>query len=284
MKSFVKNIIVFSLLLLALNMAGYQIVYKRYLSDYEEVKLNYKSYILGDSQGKAVGDLGEEIGVYNFSDDSDSYEDIYRKTTFLLLNTQIDTLFISVNDHTLSSYRDKRNNSDRSLVFEEKSFLGGVKYFLINRYLVLTNSKYRDIIKLSLKSEESDKKELEWNDYTEDEKKFYARRREKGQFVGKTQSARMKKYLRRIIKACKENNVVLIGVKFPITHQLNTLIINKSFFADEVLRGEKCEVFDFSKKLYQNPNMFKDTDHLNALGAKRFWELFYKELNRGNSF
>lgn len=280
MKSFVKNIIVFSLLLLVMNIAGYQIVYKRYLSDYEEVKLNYKSYILGDSQGKAVGDLGEEIGVYNFSDDSDSYEDIYRKTTFLLLNTQIDTLFISVNDHTLSSYRDKRNNSDRSLVFEEKSFLGGVKYFLINRYLVLTNSKYRDIIKLSLKSEESDKKELEWNDYTEDEKKFYARRREKGQFVGKTQSARMKKYLKRILEDCRKKNVVVIGVKFPITYHLNTLITDKSFFADKVLMGEKCKVFDFTKKLYKNPNMFKDADHLNTLGAKRFWELFNKELNR----
>ena len=142
MKSFLKNIIVFSLILLVMNIAGYQIVYNRYLSDYEEVKLNFKSYILGDSQGKAVGDQGEEIGVYNFSDDSDSYEDIYRKTIFLLHNTQIDTLFVSVNDHTLSSYRDKRNNSDRSILFEEKSFLGNIKYYLIYRYLVLTNSKY----------------------------------------------------------------------------------------------------------------------------------------------
>jgi len=263
-----------------MNIAGYQIVYNRYLSDYEEVKLNFKSYILGDSQGKAVGDQGEEIGVYNFSDDSDSYEDIYRKTIFLLHNTQIDTLFVSVNDHTLSSYRDKRNNSDRSILFEEKSFLGNIKYYLIYRYLVLTNSKYWDIIKLSLKSEESDKKELEWNVYSEDEKKLYAKRREIGQFVGKTQSARMKKYLKQIIEDCRKNNVVIIGVKFPITYHLNNLIAEKSFFADEVLMGEKCDIVDFSKKMFKNPDMFKDADHVNTLGAKRFWELFNKELNR----
>ena len=98
--------------------------------------------------------------------------------------------------------------------------------------------------------------------------------------MGKTQSARMKKYLKQIIEDCRKNNVVIIGVKFPITYHLNNLIAEKSFFADEVLMGEKCDIVDFSKKMFKNPDMFKDADHVNTLGAKRFWELFNKELNR----
>ena len=156
MHKFILKLSLFCLGLLIINLLFYAIVYKIYLKDYEKIKLNYKTYLLADSHGVELGQLPEQYGVFNFSAVSDSYFDMLFKIRYLVRNTDVKKIIISVDDHAFSKYREYTNNTDRSIFFESRHDCDNrYNYFrdrYIKRYIVLINSKSRDIVKLFLKS------------------------------------------------------------------------------------------------------------------------------------
>lgn len=283
MRVFIKKILFFSISFLILNFIGFKIVYEKYLGPYElEVNFKCKNFILGDSQGRAVGTKGEKFGVFNFSANSDSYQDIYRKLTFLNESgEEIDTVFLSVNDHTLSEYREKRNNQDRSLFFEVKDgVFSEFKYLAFNRFLVLTNSKYRDVIKLSLEKCEKEEIGRVWADFDSTKRVEQAKKRLNNQFTKHKKSNLMKTYLMKIYDLCENGNIQLVAVKFPISKELNELKGELSFFADSLLLKNGCKMIDLSRSLSNKPSLFKDADHVNEKGANWFWRLFNFERRK----
>lgn len=88
------------------------------------------------------------------------------------------------------------------------------------------------------------------------------------------------KYLNKIIDYCKENNIELIFFTSPLREEDLEAIGNYDFYVTQVNRflNGRCAYYDFSlcreDKLYLNNDDYKDNDHLNAYGAKKFSVLF----------
>ena len=128
-----------------------------YIKDYENVDLQFSSFLLADSHGTPIGDFSEEYNVHNFSGQSDSYLDMERKLNYLLRNTDVSTIYISVDDHTLSPTRENQNNLDRSVYFTNPSdFSNYFDYFnerYLKYYLTFLNERYSLVIKNFIQEE-----------------------------------------------------------------------------------------------------------------------------------
>ena len=90
----------------------------------------------------------------------------------------------------------------------------------------------------------------------------------------------MKTYLMKIYDLCKNENIQLVAVKFPISKELNELKGELSFFADSLLLENGCKMIDLSRSLNNKPSLFKDADHVNEKGANWFWRLFNLERRK----
>jgi len=117
MRNFLINCFNFFLMLIGCNVLLWFAAKNLYYKNYHEYSLDYRSYLLADSHGSFLKNLTEKYGVYNFSGNSDSYFDMKRKAIFLVNNTNLNKLYITVDDHTLSLYREKSNSADRSNYF-----------------------------------------------------------------------------------------------------------------------------------------------------------------------
>jgi hypothetical protein len=106
--------------------------------------------MLADSHGVPLSNMLEQYGIYNFSFGSDSYFDMYRKIKFLSGKTNVRRIFISADEHTLSPYREKTNNMDRSLIYaSKKEFKSNYMYIkekFIKKYIVFFQPKIGDVI------------------------------------------------------------------------------------------------------------------------------------------
>jgi hypothetical protein len=153
MNRFFINIILFILLLAGFSVYSFFIVEKYYHSGsgYEQVNLSYHHYILGDSHSYKLKDFTENAGIYNFSFGSDSYYDMYRKLNYLIDNTRLETVFITVNDQSLSVYRERQNNLDRSIFYTTQKEYDNLYEYLkvkyISRYITLFNPKVRSLVR-----------------------------------------------------------------------------------------------------------------------------------------
>ena len=104
-------------MLMVLNVIMYYFGEKYYFKGYYEYSLAYDTYILADSHGLVLENDSEIYGAYNFSAASDSYIDMLRKIKYLARNTNIQKVYITVDHHTLSPYRERINNTDRSTFY-----------------------------------------------------------------------------------------------------------------------------------------------------------------------
>lgn len=288
MKKFIINSIIFSFLLLCINWLFYFIVWKNYYKDYWAINTNYEVYILADSHGGPLGDRMEKNGVFNFSGDSDSYNDMLRKTRYLINNSNARRIIISVDDHTLSLYRERTNNLDRSVVFATPADFGHYWDFIndkyVKRYIMYFNSKSSAIVRAVIKSKISkatDKKEFKtkaWVELNEKEKLNYAIQRASYQFPDERVSETLVSSLEEIINLCKLNQIELIGIKFPLSYDYYSVIEDKSFQADKVLLTGGLQVMDF-KTIYKDfDEYFRDADHLNLIGGNKFCDTLLKSI------
>ncbi len=119
--------------------------------------MDYSTYLLADSHGIPLGDFTELYDVHNFSGHSDSYFDMERKLKYLIRNTNVSKVYISVDDHTLSPTREKQNNLDRSAYYTEKEDFSDFQDFFLEKYLnyycVFLNDRYSLVIKNFLQDE-----------------------------------------------------------------------------------------------------------------------------------
>jgi hypothetical protein len=249
-----------------------------YYNKYEKVDLNFETYLLSDSHGDALGNLTEKINVYNFSAGGDSYIDMHRKLHFLIKNSKIQRVLVSVDDHTLSKYREVMNNVDRSSVFldwkigdsKEKLFKL-IKNNYVKKYLTFFNIKGREVLKAYLNSKLRGKNNhyRKWNSLSLAEKIKLSNTRFNFQF-NHEKSELLTSSLFEIINLSKENNIELIGVKFPLSNEYCSILGDTSFEADHFFESNKINVIDYKKKFSKNQDFFNDQDHLNNKGSIEF--------------
>ncbi len=244
---------------------------------------NFKTFIFSDSHGIPIGTLSEKYNVFNFSAKSDSYFDMKRKILYLLANGfNIDTVFITVDDYTLSPYREKVNNFDKSsiysLPFEYENYYTYIKGKYLNYYLPIFQPKVTALFKSYLKAKLKDiyqpnntslKMEL-WCDYSEDERALKAEKRIKSQFPIKNKSKKLENTLLEIIHLCQLNEIELIGIKFPVSSSYVDVLKSKSYGADKIFTTNGLRVEDYKEIFLFYPAYFSDQDHLNSRGGEIF--------------
>ncbi len=283
MRTFVSKIFFLILLVLFLNtvlyLAKLYIFDKQeYIQKYREYSTSFNSYLFADSHGTPL--TSAEYGVYNFSTAAESYFDMERKINFLINveNVKIDTIFITVDDNTLSPRKENSNNLDRSLYYATRkdfeTFYDYIKYKYLFGYFVIFQPKFRLVLRkaiwtkinnlISSKPRKTKKSELPIE-------KFYMSR-----FDNKEASKELTKTLLRIIQTCNERNITLIGIKFPLRQdyvKLMEIMGNKSYGADSIFKSKNIPVMDCKKIFKSHDELFANQDHLNELGGRKFAKL-----------
>lgn len=293
MKRFLINSIIFFVLIFALNLVVFFIGQKYYFRDYLVYSLNYKSYLFSDSHGYSLKGFTEKYGVYDFSEPSDSYCDFYRKIKFLIDNTHVDTIYIGVGDHTLSPYREDVNNMDKSIIYsmpeEFHNYYEYVKLKYVKLYFALLNPKIRLIIKKYLTTKmgfvlntkknvtENTNGQYTWASMTAEERMKNALNRSNTYFCYDHSSVKLEQTLLDIVGICQQNNIQVIGVKFPLSIELIDVLDHKSFNADKILQAKGLKVLDYTDVYVEHCDYFFDQDHLNDIGGKNFTKLLFAD-------
>jgi hypothetical protein len=286
MKKFIYSISIFSILLIVINLLLSIIIDELYFNEYEKVDLNFETYLLSDSHGNALGNLTEKNNVYNFSAGGDSYIDMHRKLQFLIKKSKIQRVLVSVDDHTLSKYREVLNNEDRSSVFQnweigdsKEKLFEVIQNNYVKKYLTFFNIKGREVLKSYLNSKFIRKNidHRKWYTLSLGEKNKLSITRFNFQF-NYEKSELLTSYLFNIIDLCKENNIELIGVKFPLTKEYFNILGDNSFEADLIFESRKINVVDYKNIFNENPSFFYDQDHLNKKGSIEFMKIFSKRI------
>lgn len=285
-KLFITKILFFSLPIILLNFLFIEITDHYYHDDYQVVDYNFESYVLADSRGLCLDDgILNKQGIYNFSAGSDSYQDIYRKLMLLIRNAKPRKIFLTVDDHTLSPYRDRSNNSDRSsqfMIFHDfNSTYEFVKTRYLSQYFPIFESKSRDIIKIQFASILSfpsirlkdDFEYTPWSKMNRHEKDQISYHRVNSQFEQNNYSKKQKKYLNLILNVCHFHDIEIVGIKFPLTNSYLKNLGSRSYSADEILKSKGVKVLDFRNDLVQRDDLFLNSDHLTAEGGKELARL-----------
>ncbi len=267
----------------AINFILYLITYFIYFKPYKNVELNFKAYILSDSYALPLKNDTEAYGVFNFSEGGDSYSDMYQKLKYLIKNSKVEKILITADDHSLSPYRETKNNLDRSSFFLSRSDFSSANEFIktyFKRYFIFASPKSRDIIKLYLQSKianlffHSKKKPLEWVSFSKIEKESQILERFNYQYKYEKPSKALTASINKIISLCKKNKIDIIGIKYPLSKDYFVFKKDKSYHADDIFLANNLWVSNCQKFFINNDNYFLDADHLNSTGAKHLLKYF----------
>lgn len=285
MKKFILNSLLFLSIFLVLNIVVYLFAQDVYHEGYNKLPdKTFRSFIFADSYAMPLKNYGEDYGVYNFSTPSDSYFDIKRKITYLIRNDyQIDSVYLAVDNHTLSLNRTQMNNMDRSVYYSTRKDFDNSFDYIKDRYIRYYGAIFRPSIRSLLRSYlfqklrstikgesqiKSDKSD--WSYLTESQRKAEAEALVELQFPSQNSSEELEKVLEEIIALSKAHNFELVGVKFPITASYLKAMNNANYGADELLAAHGISVLNFKRKYLNKHEYFADPNHLNDIGGETF--------------
>lgn len=303
MRKFIKHIVLFGIGFTIFNLGVYHFIvypllWENYLVEKEEWE-PYHKIMFADSHGRSIyKDHLKVHGIYNFSSVSESYFDIYIKLNYLLeCGADIDTIYLTADDHTLSPYREKANNLYRSIVYSDYKSYNKVKpevskgrylfekhvipYFPVlntgNSKLLLTVAK--QILSGQAKGVFGKKKKGKSNKKSWADKHGRIKlceKRFKSQFSFKNQSNVLKENLLNIIELCDRKNITVIGLRFPLSNDYLKTIGVTTYEARKVFIEKQKNVIDLRGVFKDEDQLFKDQDHVNGEGSARFTELLFK--------
>jgi len=280
MKKFIRNILLFFCIFLLLNFLLYPLRKKFYLEGYNKAPINFHSYLLADSHGEVLKQYTQQFGVYNFSYPGDSYEDLERKLNYLLSHSDVDSIFLSADDHMLSSYRGEYNNLDRSVVYSSPKDFPNEFEYIKSRYIeyqlpllhprsaILTQHYLLDKLYLLYAPPPRPVIANSFKDYSADLRKKMAIERIMGQFVQDYPSKKLENVLHRMIERCRLKKIVLVGIKFPLSAEYLAELPAISNTAAELMTNAGIEVWDFSNLYPDKTENFENPDHVNPAFAQ----------------
>ena len=282
MWSVLKRLFYFFLGALVFNFLCFAIIRHIYLSEYnhstEKLK-QFRSFLFADSHGLALKNELEAHGIFNFATASDNYADMQQKLLFLEAEgIEIDQVLITVDNYTLGRYRDKVNNHDRSVYY---SSLGShhcknLGNFLAEKYLryyfPVFNGKDRDLLlhffSARLKEifgKQSTQAITNWTKISNKQKLIETRA--KWQFPDAHTSEQQTRMLKEIAHFCKEKNIRLVGIQFPVAQGYRLQTMGKNYGADKLFLSQGLPVFRFGE-LSLPDSVFENQDHLTPDGGK----------------
>jgi hypothetical protein len=283
MKHFIKQFLYFILSFLLINLLFYKFIFNpaildNYIFNKNKIK-DYNLFLVGDSHGAYLADVPGENKIFNFSNTSENYLDMYLKVKYLTtILTKDDTILLEIDNHGLSSYRNGFGRVRENIIYVndfagiEDSAINWSFYFKkYTKFIPMLEPIYnKSILKyISLQLAESNNSD-DFSKVPELEKNKLYRARFVQQFFKKEPSYQQKKYLIQIIELCRQSNITLIGIKFPITKGYWNIIKEEDFGIDAFWRSNNLPFLDFHDLFFDKDNFFCDVDHLNNLGALNF--------------
>lgn len=302
MKKFLKSLLYFLLLWCVVNFIVYRLivypeVYQEYEIRYSDAELeSFNKYIMADSRGWRLtkGNPTVEAKLkanktLNLSYGSDSYFDILFKLKYLLAKgITLDTLYISADEHMISKYRLKANNRYRSIKMADyKTYSAFFKItraeFVIRKYLLPyfplikpDNSKLiREYLYSKIRHDNRAKNEIKWAMIPEKEKNARCHTRFDSHFPDNYFSVKLCNALKSIIQLARDNNIKVVGVKFPVAPNYLELLNHLPFHSLTVFNTYNVKVLDF-QSIMDNDNYFSNQDHVNRIGALRVAEIMFE--------
>jgi len=292
-KRIFKNCLLFAILAVLINIAVYQFLAKPVLfRDYFIPKKNldkFSNFMMGDSHARVIQqqDLNA-MGITNFSFDSESYFDVYNKLHYLIGNHSVDTIYLCVDDHTLSRYRQYWTNAHRSIYFSDYQYYKqyyriNLRNFLYKKYisihLPLFDTSHSLILRKRVAAMLKGEKPRSYgnSDFSNvpvEQRIRRSQQRIKTQYPGPEVSEPLTLCLKEIITICENENICLIGVKFPLTREFFEELDDRSYGADSIFMAHHLTVFDYKGIFLDSISYFRDQDHLNIKGSGLFMELF----------
>ena len=187
----------------------------------------------------------------------------------------IDTVILTVDSHTLSPYREVSNNDQYSSLLSDKLKI----YFpIVNSQYTTTLQKLLEIkIKSMIWNKEPSDTISTWADLSELEKNAAINSRLKGQFPKGKLSSDLRNDLLNIIEMCKEEGIILYGIRFPLVPQYSALVEEKDYGAPKTCENNGIPILD-----YQNISLadlfYSYQDHLNYSGGHELLKLIKRDL------
>ncbi len=286
MNNFLSKVLKFLALLFSVNLLLFCFVKLFYIKDYEQVDLGFSEFILADSHGIPLSDFSEDYRVHNFSEHGDSYLDMERKIKYLIAETEVDKIYLTVDDHTLSPYRENFNNMDRSAYFsvlsDHQDVVEYVEEKYLEYYIVFLHDKYSLVIRNFIESELFDytkwggSKKTSWESLSKEAREYKSRMRIQDFFPNTEKSETLTETLNDIISLCKNNDIELIGIRFPLTESFHENLGSKSFNADSIFYQNELKVLDYDSLFFGQDTLFRDQDHLDAEGGDIFADILFE--------
>lgn len=295
MRSFLINLTKFLFGLFILNLLYFYFVFNPAIFDkyiFNEASIDeYNLFLVSDSHGEYIADVPSKNKIFNFSNTSENYLDMYLKIQYLTSKlSKKDTILLAIDNHNLSSYRNGFGRIEENIIYTndlsgiEKSAIK--KYYYIKpflKFLPILQPVYNDNILKYLKYlSNKNSKIINYSKKSEDEKIKLIEERYKQQFDNKVQSIQQKYYLDKIIQLCKKKNITLIGLKFPISKQYWDVIDDNDFGITNYWLSNGLRIIDLHAIFFQNDEYFADVDHLNINGGQVFCNEIHKCLKQNN--
>ncbi|KFC22774.1 hypothetical protein [Epilithonimonas lactis] len=286
MKKFISNLFIFLMIVFLFNAVVFVFANDNYYKGYKEFpNKKYHSFIMADSHGMPLDQFAEKFEVYNFSSNSDSYFDIKRKINYLIENRyKVKTIYITVDGHTLSPYRDANNNTDKSIIYTSEITPNYIKEKYLKYYSPIlqlkVNPLFRNYLEQKVENLVVGKKDVSndiiWSKLSKKEQIKRSEERVAGQFPTKNRSQKLEKTLLEIIQLCKVNGIELIGIKFPASETYLKIVGKRNYGADQLFLSNGLKVIDYELSFINNDDYFGDQDHLNPKGGEAFVEKLLK--------
>ncbi len=288
MKRFLFNCIVFSLLLIILNLMVFGLLlFHTYYEPEFHLRKKLKTYrpeviLLGDSH---AGILNQDdlFPVINLGIGSDSYQDMYVKARYCLeRKIPLKKVIIQCDPHCFTAYRTDMHNKGRTIVissYQAYKEVGFAENWF--DYQVQAIGTYLPIFRPSL-SELTFRKAIDilegenqqligesiWPLTSYDARALQSKARFQVQYGAPIERELAASFLR-TVELCRQHNIEVVGLRTPLDPTYNALIPADQEIGKycEILDSAQIEVLDFST-FFQSSNFFWDQDHVNSRGSQ----------------
>jgi hypothetical protein len=277
MKKFLKKCLLWFCILISTMICMVLLVINIHHKDYYNLtkKTDKETFLMADSHGLQIN--LNKINTDNLSYGSNSYVDIKNQLSWLVKKKKVDRLLLTYDEQMFSSYRDKLNNNYLSYMYDPIKF-SEFKVSYITKFLTLfekmVDIKLREFflrkkVNLEKSSDES------FFDIGKQERIRRAKKRIARQYL--EESLTQKSAFNHILDICKDNNIELFLIKFPLSEEyINERNVNKNYMGLKKTNNN-FPVLDFSNSILDS-KFYRDQDHLNEDGLKILEKLIVAKI------
>lgn len=288
MKLFLKNLVVFSTVLLCYFGFSF-IANKFFLSQEKVINKPYSILINGDSH-TGVGINPQKFkSAINIAQGGDNMIMSYWKLKFLLNESRFDTLIFSFSYNNISKVQESKfNNSSmtpeimkRSILIQDFASLERLNLDI--NYKTYYKAYFRQLFLYPNLNQYTFVGEFSPSDYSNllpsSDYRIKSHFYENNKLVDKSKI--MTNYMDSIIYLCRKKEVFPVIISPPLhkSYSDNVPMVIKKAYAEEKDRiiNKNVLFLDFSKESFSN-HLFYDCDHLNIKGANKFTDLLIETL------